>query len=333
MNDVYELPLTDLYFLAAGAIGLGLFLLIKSGGYVVDGAVYIAKQLGLPSMVVGFTIVAFGTSLPELLVSVNANIKGFGGIAVGNIVGSNIANILLILGIGAIISPMVVRRHSCTRDLAMMLLATAILVGFMWFGVISMWQGALMLAILIAYVFYQYRKAMENKEPPPEEVDEADFANMGACLLALLLGLIGVSIGAEMLVRGTVVSANAIGIPEAVIALTVVAFGTSLPELATVLVSLRKGETDLIFGNIIGSNVFNILSIIGVTALISPIAIEPHLMGISLWTMVGVSVLFAVWILAFHKMQRGLGIAMVVAYIAFVASEYLLTSPHLPIAG
>jgi cation:H+ antiporter len=331
MSSVYEVPLVDLYFLAAGAIGLGIYLLIKSGGAVVDGAIYIAKQFGLPPMVVGFTIVACGTSLPELLVSVNANLKGFGGISIGNIVGSNIANILLILGVAATLAPMTVKRHACTRDMMMMLLATAGLVAVMYFGLITRWQGGLMLAVLAAYVFYQYRKAMEDKEPPPEEVEEADFASMTACLIALGLGLIGVSIGAEMLVRGTVVSANAIGIPESVVALTVVAFGTSLPELATVLISIRKGQTELIFGNIIGSNVFNILSIIGITALIAPIAVDPHLMGISLWVMVITSVLFVGWIMAFHKMQRPLGIIMVIAYVAFVASEYLLTAPASPL--
>ncbi|MEO0392768.1 MAG: calcium/sodium antiporter [Pseudomonadota bacterium] len=329
MTDSFSLGFADLLFLSAGAIGLGIFLLIKGGEGVVNGAIFIAKEAGLPPMVVGFTIVAFGTSLPELLVSVNANLKGFGGISIGNVVGSNIANILLILGVTAFLAPLTVQRHSCTRDMIVMLLATAALVVVMYTGLITQWQGGLMLAALIGYILYQYREAKQNHEPPPEEVDEADFENMGACILALLVGLVGISLGSEMLVRGTVVAANAVGIPESVVALTVVAFGTSLPELATCLVAIRKNQTDIVFGNIIGSNVFNILSIIGLTALIKPIMVEEHLMGISLWVMVATSVLFVGWILATHRLPRALGIVMLLAYLGFIAAEYWVSIPGL----
>ena len=327
MPDSIALGLADIFFLSAGAIGLGIYLLIKGGDGVVNGAIFIAKKAGLPPMVVGFTIVAFGTSLPELLVSVNANLKDYGGISIGNVVGSNIANILLILGVTAFMSPLVVQKNACTRDLILMLLATAVLVVVMYMGVITPWQGGLMLAALIAYILYQYREAKANHEPPPEEVDEADFDSMGACLLALGLGLVGISLGAEMLVRGTVVAAGAVGIPEAVVALTVVAFGTSLPELATCIVAIRKNQTDIVFGNIIGSNVFNILSIIGITALLKPIVVDPHLLGVSLWVMVASSVLFTAWILATHRLPKAAGLVMLASYAVFIIAEYWVAAP------
>lgn len=327
MTESFSLGLLDLLFLSAGAIGLGIYLLIKGGDGVVNGAIFIAKRAGLPPMVVGFTIVAFGTSLPEMLVSVNANLKDYGGIAIGNVVGSNIANILLILGVTAFLAPLSVKRHACTRDMILMLLSTAALVAAMYTGLITHWMGGLMLAALVGYVLYQYREAKANHEPPPEEVDEADFDSMKACLLALGLGLVAISLGAEMLVRGTVVAANAVGIPEAVVALTVVAFGTSLPELATCLVAIRKNQTDIVFGNIIGSNVFNILSIIGLTALIKPIVVDPHLLGVSMWVMVASSVLFVAWIMATHRLPRAAGVVMLVAYAAFIVAEYWVAAP------
>ncbi|MBV6633379.1 MAG: calcium/sodium antiporter [Alphaproteobacteria bacterium] len=333
MPDSISLSFADLLFLSAGAIGLGIYLLVKGGGAVVDGSIYIAKQFGIPPMVVGFTIVAFGTSLPELLVSVNANLKGFGGIAIGNVVGSNIANILLILGVTAVLAPLTVKRSEVTRDIVVMLLATAVLVIAMFTGLITRLQGGLMLAALIGYVIYQYVEAQKNKLPPPEEVDEADFPNMRACMMALFLGLVGVSLGSEMLVRGTIVSANAIGVPESVVALTVVAFGTSLPELATCIVAIRKKELDLVFGNIVGSNVFNVLSIIGITSLVAPIAVDPHLLGLSLYVMVGTTVAFSVWVLVTQHLPRLLGIVMLLGYLSFIGAEYYTTAVQPAVGG
>jgi len=206
-----------------------------------------------------------------------------------------------------------------------MLGATAVLVLAMMTGLIVRWQGAIMFAALIGYVLFQYYEARKNKEPVPEEVEEANFDSMGKCIAALLLGLIGLAIGAELLVRGTVTSATALGVPESVVALTVVAFGTSLPELATCILSVKRNEHDLVFGNIIGSNVFNILSIVGLTAMLKPIAIESHLLGPSMWIMVATAVLFSGWMMIFHRLPRALGYAMCLAYLAFVASEYLLS--------
>lgn len=329
MDGSFSVTSLDLFFMAAGAIGFGMFLLIKGGDAVVNSAIYVSRQLGMPPMLVGFTIIAFGTSLPELLVSMNANLKGFGGISIGNVVGSNIANILLILGVSAILTPLVIQRHAATRDMVIMLLATLALVAAMLSGEIERWMGGLMFAALVGYIVFQYREARQNKEPPPEEVEEADFPNMTACMISLGLGLVGLSLGSEMLVRGTINGAAAIGVPDSVVALTVVAFGTSLPELATCVVAVRRNEHDMIFGNIIGSNVFNILSILGLSALVKPIAVEPHLLGSSLWIMLGTTVVFMVWVLAFHRLQRVAGFVMLGAYLAFVLSEYLLTHAHL----
>ncbi|MCA8907143.1 MAG: calcium/sodium antiporter [Rhodospirillaceae bacterium] len=316
-----ELAGIDALFLASAAIILGIVLLVKGGDWTINGAVYVSERLGVPHMVIGFTVVAFGTSLPELFVSVNANLTGFPGISLGNVVGSNIANILLVIGVTALIATVHASAKDTLRDMVVMLLSTALLVGLMFYGFVDRWVGAVMFGALVAYVFYQYLLARRGRLEV-EEVEEPEFSSMGLALLFLLLGLVLVTVGSEVLVRGAVLGATVLGVPEAVIGVTIIAFGTSLPELATCIAAAAKRHTDIIVGNIVGSNVFNILSIIGITALVEPLHVDPSLGGIDMWVMVGSSVLFALWLLRIGPITRLVGAVCVVAYCAFVVSQF-----------
>ncbi len=322
---------------AFGAMAFGIFLLIKGGDYAVDGAVYVAERAGLPKLFIGATILAFGTSVPELFTSVNANLQGLPGISIGNILGSNIANILFILGITAVVAPVVANPKELKRDLIIMMAATVLLVGLLLTGRIENWMGGIMFGLIVAYVVYQYVFAGGEGIEEPEEVEGIDNNLQAGGYL--LLGLVLLALGSEVLVQGAQVAGSILGVPEAVIGLTVIAFGTSLPELSTCLAAARKGETNLLVGNIIGSNLFNILSIVGLTALIKAIEIAPtvppeapeyaaqlareaKLTGFEMWFMLGISAALAALLMTVGKINRLLGAAMFAGYLAFVAWQY-----------
>ena len=313
----------DLFVLAAGAILFGLFLLIKGGDWTIESAVFIAERTGLSPLFIGATIISFGTSVPELFTSVNANLQGFPGISLGNVLGSNVANILLVLGSTAVILQVEGKPKQLIKDVVMMLVATAILVFGMMSGQFSTVLGLIMFGILVAFVAYQY---FTNSLELEEDDDDAGSGinSMQTALIILLGGLVALAVGSEMLVKGAVVTGTIIGVPEAIIGLTVVAFGTSLPELSTCVAAARKQSLGLILGNIIGSNTFNILSIIGVTAMIKPLDVAPVLMGAQMWATVIITVGFAAWMMFVGKITKLMGYIMVAAYVVFVAAQYLV---------
>jgi len=318
-----ELPNYDLFVLAAGAILFGLYLLIKGGDWTIDAAVFVAEKTGLSPLFIGATIISFGTSVPELFTSVNANLQGFPGISLGNVLGSNIANILLVLGATATILQVEGKAKDLMKDMVMMLIATAILVFGMLSGQFSTVLGLIMFAILAGFVGYQYfTNTLELEED--DDDDEGGIETMQTALLILLGGLVALAVGSEMLVKGAVVSGTIIGVPEAIIGLTVVAFGTSLPELSTCVAAARKKSLGLILGNIIGSNTFNILSIVAITAIIKPLDVVSVLTGVQMWATVIVSVGFAAWMLTVGKITQNMGFAMVGAYILFIAAQYIV---------
>ena len=319
-----ELTTYELFVLASGAMAFGLYLLIKGGDWTVDAAVFVAERTGLSPLFIGATIVSFGTSVPELFTSVNANLQGYPGIALGNVLGSNVANILLVLGATAFVFQVTARPKDLIKDLAMMLLATAIMAYGMLTGSFTQIFGLFMFAILAGFVFYQYKTDSIPLEEDEDDGDGAVITTMTAAILLLLAGLAALAIGSELLVKGAVQTGTAIGVPEAVIGLTVVAFGTSLPELSTCIAAARKQSVGLILGNIIGSNTFNILSIIALTAIIAPLDVDPVLLGADLWVTVGVAVLFALWMLTVGRLNRTTGIVMMAAYVVFVAAQYLI---------
>jgi len=306
---------------------IGIALLVKGGDWTVDSAVYVAHKFGISPLVVGFTIIAFGTSLPELLISIFANLQGSGGIAIGNVLGSNIANILLVIGVSAVMAPLLAKSQAIMRDLLMMILVTGLLAFLMQYGEIGRMAGFAMIVILGAYVFLQYRMAKEGEEIPIEAEDVAEFAKPIFAYGFLLLGLMAIAGGAEFLVRGAKESASIIGVPEAVIALSIIALGTSLPELSTCVSAVRKGHSDIVLGNIIGSNVFNILMILGVTAAIKPIAegsFAPQLVSLDIWVMVLVSVIFTLLLVFFKKIGRVAGMVFCSAYIVYNVYIYAI---------
>ncbi len=314
----------ELFVLSAGAVLFGLYLLIKGGDWTIDAAVFVAERTGLSPLFIGATIISFGTSVPELFTSVNANLQGFPGISLGNVLGSNIANILLVLGATAIVLQIEGKAKDLMKDLVMMLLATGILIYGMMVGVFSLVLGLIMFGILVAFVGYQYATNSLELEEDDDDDEVGSIQTMGVAVAFLIGGLVSLAVGSEMLVKGAVVTGTIIGVPEAIIGLTVVAFGTSLPELSTCIAAARKRSLGLILGNIIGSNTFNILSIIGLTAIIKPLDVVPVLTGIQMWATVGVSVGFAIWMLTIGKITKTMGYIMVAAYAAFVAAQYLV---------
>lgn len=321
----------DLMVLAFGAIAFGFYLLIKGGDWAIDAAVHFADNAGLSKLFVGATILAFGTSVPELFASVNANLSGYPGIALGNVIGSNIANILLVLGCTAIIYPVIADKREIMPDTVMMVAASFALVAVMQFEVVSRATGLAMFAVLIAFVIFQYRfmqKPHAGLVPDSPEFESGelqpspDFKSSLHAVAFLVMGFVALAIGSELLVKASVTIGMALGVPEAVIGMTVVAFGTSLPELVTSLLAAARKHTDMLVGNLVGSNVFNILSIVGITAIISPLNIDPNLDGVNLWVMVGTAVGLAIWLLAGRILTRFIGIGMFTGYLGFMVWQY-----------
>ncbi|WP_029032211.1 calcium/sodium antiporter [Salinarimonas rosea] len=321
MNELGDYQLTVLSF---GAIAFGLYLLIKGGDWTIDAAAFIAERAGLSKLFIGATIVAFGTSAPELFTSVNANLTGFPGISLGNIVGSNIANILLILGATAIVFTIRGKPSELTRDVVIMVGATVALVALMIYGVVPRWAGFAMFAVLAAFVAWQYwtDAGAGEADEHDEDADEKGIDTMGKGLGFFVAGLTALVVGSEMLVQGAVAAGTAIGVPEAVIGLTVVAVGTSLPELSTCIAAALKRQTNMIIGNIVGSNAFNILSIIGITAMLKPLTVDPALADLDMWVMAGVTLAFAAWMLTVSRIGRTAGVLMILAYVGFIGFTY-----------
>lgn len=317
---------TEIFVLAIGALGFGMYLLFKGGSWTIDGAVYVAKRFGISPLVIGFTIVAFGTSFPELLVSVNANLAGSPGIAIGNVIGSNIANILLVVGATAFISTLVIKPKELFHDILVVVAASGLMAGLMVHGNITQLSGILMLVALTAFVLWQYMMASKG-HINVEEVEEPQYKNLFQGIIVLFLGLGAIALGAEFLVRGARVSAEIIGVPEDVIGLSVIALGTSLPELSTCIIAALKRQSDLVVGNVLGSNLFNILMIMGITSIIKPIeqsAIAPQVLSLDVWVMLGITVLFSAILLLFKQVTRVTGFFFLVGYVFYIALIYAL---------
>ena len=300
----------DYIYLLGGIIGLFL-----GGEALVRGSVDIARRLAIPPLLIGLTVVGFGTSTPELLVSVDAALRGVPDIALGNVVGSNIANILLIAGLSALIWPIRVMGDTLRRDTAVMMAAALALVPIFAMGVMGRPAGAILVAGLAAYLVWAYRSA---SGAPEEEEGAKPPATMVIALLWVVAGLAALILGARFLVDGAVSIARDFGVSEAFIGLTIVAVGTSLPELATSLIAALRRQSEIAIGNIIGSNIFNILGILGVTALIAPIPVAPRFPGFDLPVMIAVSLVFTVLLLARPSIGRGAGVMMLLAYAAYV---------------
>jgi len=303
---------------------LGLALLGLGGDLLVRGAVGIAERLRVSPLFTGLVLVGFGTSMPELVTSLTAALQGSPGIAIGNVVGSNIANILLILGLTAIILPIPADPRSFRRDAPMLAIATVVCLVVVETGHIGRFSGVLFLALLTSYLVYTYRT--EIKRPDASALiheQQGKLLEPGArpgiiSALLALAGLAGIIAGARLLVTSSVEIATALGVSDSVIGLTVVAVGTSLPELATSVVAALKRQTDIALGNIIGSNIFNILGILGTTVLVKPIRIPQDVVTFDAWVLLGVTGLLLYYALTDARLSRSEGAVFLVLYASYL---------------
>lgn len=312
------------YFMVAG----GLILLLLGGDVLVRGAVTLAQRLSVPPLVIGLTVVAFGTSAPELMVSVEAVLNGVPELAIGNVVGSNIANVLLVLGVPALIYPIACGVDSVRRDGSIMLAVSTGFVALCYTQVLMAWQGLIMVAMLCTYLIWSYMLARSEGDSTADSiVDEIEGIatrphSVPISLGFILGGLIGLVAGSNLLVNGAVDIARAAGIDEATIGLTLIALGTSMPELATSLVAAIRRHGDVAVGNVIGSNLFNILGIMGIAALIEPIPVPQEFLSYDLWVMLGAAVLLAPFIYRGSEIGRTFGAVLTLSYAVYVWSLF-----------
>ncbi len=303
-------------------IGGGLVLLALGGEGVIRGAVGIARRLGLSELLIGLTLIGFGTSAPELLTSVNAAISGAPGIALGNVIGSNISNVLLVFGMVALIRPIPINPAAITRDGLVMIVASVTLVTMaLSFGELNRPLGGALVALLVIYIATVWM--LERRGGPAANVHKGEAHTHDpvpdALWLSALLALGGLGFlvfGADLLVEGAVTLARVAGMSETVIGLTIVAIGTSLPELVATLAAALKGKNDVAFGNIVGSNIYNIFGIVGLTALVKPITVPPEVSLVD-W---GVMCLSAVLLLLFATIGRRVTRLEAACLVAFYAA-------------
>lgn len=310
-------------------LAAGFVLLFAGGEVLVRGSVSLARRLEVSPFLIGATVIAFGTSAPELVVSLKAAFQGAMGIALGNIVGSNIANLLLILGMSALIAPVVVNRSAVLRDSLALAGASLLLTLFVAMGEITRWQGALMFILLALLIIYSYWSERRRETPAGdlharEEAELQDVPhNISVALMFVVAGLAAVAFGAHLLVDAAVVVARGIGMSEAVIGLTVVAIGSSLPELATAIVAAYRKHADVALGNVIGSSVFNILGILGLVSVLHPIVAPNEIAVLDIWIMLGVTALVLVPVFAGFRISRPIGGLFVALYAGFITIQYV----------
>lgn len=310
-------------------VALGLVILLLAGDALVKGAVNLALRVGIPALIVSLTIVAFGTSAPELLISVNAVLADKPGLALGNVVGSNTANVLLVLGLPAILAVMHTSGCDCKRSYLQMLATTVIFIALAFRGVFDWIAGLVLLgglALMLADAFHRsmiYRRDVAAAALLADEAEEVEGADpdmpwwqIGTFLV---LGLVGLPLGADILVDNASILAMRYGVSEAVIGLTLVALGTSLPELATTVMAALRKQADVALGNVIGSNMFNLLAIIGVTAMIGRVPVNAEFLTFDLWVMLGAALLLIPFVFLGRDIGRLWGILLTAAYVAYVA--------------
>jgi cation:H+ antiporter len=298
----------------------GLFLLIAGGNWLLKAAVDLSLKLSIPKIVIGMTVVSFATSAPELIVSINAALDGFPDLALGNVVGSNIANLGLVLAITVLLSSIDVRRSFYTTDWPVMMLASILFFVFIFFdGVLEQWEGIVMVACLFIFLVYLLRF---QKQAVVEEVDDTTV-NLPLYKTVLFFGLGGVALwgGSELLIKGAVGLANAFGVSERVVAITVVSVGTSIPELAASVIAIVKKEKAISLGNLIGSNIFNLLAVLGITSIITPIPVmDQGLLSNDIFWMLGISLLILPLVFIPKGLRLGWrdGLVLLVVYVLFV---------------
>ena len=295
---------------------VGFVLLIKGSDFFVDGSSNIASILKIPTLIVGLTIVAFGTSAPEAAVSITSSLSGNNALAVSNVIGSNLFNMMLIIGLCALLRELKIGRDVLNKDLPFLVVITAILSGFIIIGwSISRVEGIILFLLIIGYVSYLVYSAKNTKEA---QIVEKPKMGLLRSIIYIIGGMAGIIIGADFVVDSASYIAMAFGMSETLVGLTIVAIGTSLPELVTSLTALKKEENQLIIGNVIGSNIFNILFVLGASSIISPITINPNMI-VDIALMLGVTILFFIFGKTQDKYDKKEGFILVALFIAYMA--------------
>lgn len=299
---------------------VGLFLLLIGGDYLVKSSSALAKKLNISPFLIGLTVVSFGTSAPELLVSLNAAFNGSSGLAIGNVIGSNIANVALVLGLTVLIRPIVVQSKKYVFSWSMMLFASLMFFGFSVDGILDRLDGAFFISGLLLFLILSIR--MRDKLPSHEE-SEVVLLTPLMILIYFCIGAAGLYFGSDLLVDNAVQIAQSWGVSEFVIGITIVALGTSLPELATSIIAIIKGEANISIGNIIGSNIFNIFAVLGFTSILKPLNAEAYIISIDLPIMVGVTLLFGIFIFLSRRLKRLEGIFLISIYIVYIFNSLI----------
>ena len=305
----------------------GIVLLIWAGDLMVRGAAALARHWGVPALIVGLTIVAFGTSAPELVVSVQAVLGGASELASSNVVGSNIANVLLAIGLPALVLAIPTNITGVGRNSVIALVATSMVALMILIGTpLARWQGAVLFAGIILYLLYMFALARRGVEDPIlEEMAELDEGEVGlpknvlTDVVFVVVGIAGLLLGGHLIVDNAKTIAEAIGLSEAIIGLTIVALGTSLPEIATVLVAAWRGQSDVALGNVLGSNIFNSFAVLGAAALTGPVAVDRGVARLDIWIMVASTIFLTGYVFTRNPIGRKTGFVLVAGYIVFMA--------------
>lgn len=305
----------------------GIVLLIVAGDLLVRGAATLARRWGIPALIVGLTIVAFGTSAPELVVSVQAVLAGASELAIGNVIGSNIANVLLVLGLPALIMAIPTDTPGVTRNSAIAIAATLIMMVLMFFpSPMARWQGAILFAGIIIYLVWMFRLAKAGVDDPAlQELTDLDDMDgmpqrMWVTIAFIIFGIAGLAIGGNVIVDNATTIAKHFNVSDEVIGLTLVAIGTSLPELATVIVAAWRGHTEVAIGNVLGSNVFNIFAVLGAAALTGPVNIPTELLIFDIWVMLAAIVALAAMIATRAPLGKKTGLVFFGGYLLYLAA-------------
>lgn len=305
----------------------GILLLLFGGKYLVKGGVELTKYFNISKLVVGMTVVALGTSAPELLVSVQAALKGSAAISLGNVIGSNISNIALVLAATVIILPMYVKKQTIKIDWPIMAISFIMLIVFMLDGELTRIEGLIFLASLIAFVWFEIKYSMKQSKNGngDKKVEEKKEYSIPIAILVIAVSSVGLAMGANFLVDGASELARMLNVTERVISISIVAIGTSLPELTASLIAASKKETDISVGNIIGSNIFNIFAILGTTALIKPISFDNTLFTTDLIWMMAIGIMLFLAFMPYKKrfIHRYKGFLMLGVYITYMVLLFL----------
>ncbi len=310
-------------------IPAGFLLLVFGGNALVSGAVGLANRLGVSPLIIGATIVSYGTTSPELVVSLDAALSGSPGIAIGNVVGSNIANFLLILGTAAAIYPVAAHAEGVRRTGLFLIGATLLLIGVSLSGHIGPISGVVLLIALAGFTWWSFRRERADPGEGQGLADEAMEIERKAprsvpmAVMTVIVGVGAVILGAHLLVTGAVHAAREFGVSEAVIGLSIVAVGTSLPELATAVAAALRKHPEVALGNVLGANIYNLLAIMGVVSLVADVPVPERVLAIDFWFLLVLTGAFVGWLIAFGRLSRLVGVACVVVYAVYVTTLFV----------